>query len=185
MGAQKEITISGVGGQGMILCGTLIAQAAVLYDHKKATLSSEYGTEARGTFARSDVIVSTEEIYFPDVTEPDLIVCLHQKAYERYSGKTDEKCLLVYDLAEVEPDPAQASHEVGIDISERARALGNPATANIITMGIIAGKEDAVSPGAAYQVLESFFGKKGEKVVAMNKKAFDLGYELGKDLKKA
>ena len=90
MNHQKEIILSGVGGQGMILCGTLIAEAAVIHDHKLATLSSEYGTETRGTFAKSDVIVSNEPIYFPDVTEPDLVVCLHQVAYERYSGKLRE-----------------------------------------------------------------------------------------------
>lgn len=43
MSKQKEITISGVGGQGMILCGTMIAEAAAIHDHKRATLSSEYG----------------------------------------------------------------------------------------------------------------------------------------------
>ena len=62
MSVQKEITISGVGGQGLILCGTLLAQAAVCYDGKRATLSSEYGVETRGTFAKSDVIVSDSEI---------------------------------------------------------------------------------------------------------------------------
>ena len=60
MSKQKEIIISGVGGQGMILCGTMIAEAAAIHDHKRATLSSEYGVETRGTFAKSDVIVSDE-----------------------------------------------------------------------------------------------------------------------------
>ena len=40
MSAQKEIIISGVGGQGLIACGTMIAEAAAIHDHKRATLSS-------------------------------------------------------------------------------------------------------------------------------------------------
>ena len=80
-----------------------------LHDHKRATLSSEYGVETRGTFAKSDVIVSDEEIYFPDVTDPDLIICLAQVAYERYSGKVGDKALIIYNEAEVTPNADRAS----------------------------------------------------------------------------
>lgn len=62
MSKQIEVILSGVGGQGLILCGTLLGEAAALYDGKRATLTSEYGVETRGTFAKSDVIVSDEEI---------------------------------------------------------------------------------------------------------------------------
>ncbi len=184
MGVQKEITISGVGGQGMMVCGTLLAEAAVLFDKGNATFSSEYGTEARGTFAKADVIVSEEEIYFPDVTEPDLIICLHQKAYVRYSGKTENHALIIYDPQEVQPDPAQAEYEKSVEISRIAREeLGNPACANIVTMGLIAGLTDCVSVDAGKKAIERFFGKKGEKVLNLNYKAFDRGYEIGKGMK--
>ena len=123
MSKQREITISGVGGQGMILCGTMIAEAAAIHDHKRATLSSEYGVETRGTFAKSDVIVSDEEIFFPDVTEPDLIICLAQVAYERYSGKTGDT-LIIYNEAEVTPDPTQASPREGRQYHQDGQGTG-------------------------------------------------------------
>ena len=181
---QKEVTISGVGGQGMMLCGTMLAEAAAMYDHKKATLSSEYGTETRGTFAKSDVIVSDEEIYFPDVTDPDLVVCLHPIAYARYTGKLSDKCLLIYDSDEVTPDEAQAAHEIGVPILTKALEAGHRQAANIVTMGIISGYLDLIGKEGAYQRLNDFFGKKGEKIVNMNIKAFDMGYEIGEGLKK-
>lgn len=183
MSAQKEITISGVGGQGMILCGTMLAEAAAIHDHKRATLSSEYGVETRGTFAKSDIIVSDEEIYFPDVTEPNLIVCLHQIAYARYSGKIDDKTLLIYNSDEVEPNPANAANEKGIAITKLAKEIGNPATANILTMGIIVGLLEVVTPSGAKGAIRGFFEKKGEKVVALNEKAFDAGLAVGAALK--
>ena len=183
MGVQKEITISGVGGQGMIACGTMIAEAAVLHDHKRATLSSEYGVETRGTFAKSDVIVSDEEIYFPDVTEPDLVVCLHQVAYERYSGKIRPEALLVYSSDDVTPDPSREARERGLPITKEAKEIGGPAVANILTMGVIVGLLDVVAPEAAKEAIRRFFAKKGEKVVALNEKAFERGLELGAGLK--
>lgn len=183
MSAQKEITLSGVGGQGMILCGTLIAEAAVLHDHKLATLSSEYGTETRGTFAKSDVIISDEPIYFPDVTAPDLVVCLHQIAYERYSGKIRKEALLLYDADQVTPHPENSAREKGISISQMAKQAGNPATANIITMGIILGFLQTVSPEGAKAAIGRFFAAKGEKIVTLNHKAFDMGYAYGEKLR--
>lgn len=180
---QKEITISGVGGQGMILCGTMIAEAAAIHDHKRATLSSEYGVETRGTFAKSDVIVSNEEIYFPDVTEPDLIICLHQVAYERYSGKVDDRALIVYNSAEVTPNADRAAFERGVDITQMAKEIGHPAVANIITMGIIVGLLEVISIEGAEDAIRRFFGKRGEKLVALNCKAFEAGYAVGKELR--
>ncbi|QAT48369.1 2-oxoacid:acceptor oxidoreductase [Caproiciproducens sp. NJN-50] len=183
MGKQTEITISGVGGQGMILCGTLIAETAVLQEQKMATLTSDYGVETRGTFSKSDVIISDREIFFPDVTEPDLVVCLAQVAYERYSGKIGEKAILLYDSDSIVPHPEQAARERGIAVSSLARETGNPATANILTMGLIAGFTGAVSSEGAKQSLKEFFGRKGEKVLLLNYKAFDTGYALGRNLK--
>lgn len=182
MSKQKEIIISGVGGQGMILCGTMIAEAAAIHDHKRATLSSEYGVETRGTFAKSDVIVSDEEIFFPDVTEPDLIICLAQVAYERYSGKCGGT-LIIYNAAEITPDPQQAAHEKGVNITKLAKELGHPAVANIITMGIVAGLLEVVTMEGAEDAIRRFFGKKGEKMVALNCKAFEAGYEIGKSFR--
>ena len=167
MGKQNEIIISGVGGQGLILCGTLMAQAAVLHDHRQATLSSEYGVETRGTFAKSDVIISDQEIYFPDVTEPDIIVCLAQTAYERYAGKYGPEVLIIYNQDEVAADPAYSASQQGIDITKISRELGNTAVANIVTLGIVAGE---------------FFGSRGEKTVALNIRAFETGYEIGRNM---
>lgn len=181
---QKEVTISGVGGQGMMLCGTMLAEAAAIYDHLNATLTSEYGAETRGTFAKSDVIVSDEEIFFPDVTDPDLVICLHPIAYAQYSGKLSDKCMLIYNSDEVtEPDPAQADQEIGVAITKTAKEVGHPQTANIVTMGIVSGYLDLIGKEGAYQRIADFFGKKGEKLVNMNKKAFDTGYEIGAGLK--
>ena len=183
MSTEKQIIISGVGGQGMILCGTLIAQAAVLHDGRRATLSSEYGVETRGTFAKSDVIISDEEIYFPDATEPDLVLCLAQPAYERYAGTLPPDVPLVYNTDEVTPRET-GGRQLGVAIDHLARQLGNPATANIITMGIAAGLLDAVTPEGAKAAIAGFFAKKGEKVIALNQKAFEEGLKIGRELKK-
>ena len=182
MSAQKEIILSGVGGQGMILCGTLIAEAAVVHDQKLATLSSEYGTETRGTFAKSDIIISEDPIYFPDVTKPDLVACLHQIAYERYSGKIPKDAFILFDSDQITPHPENSANERGVPISQMAKELGNPATANILTMGIILGQMGIVTPEGATSVIRKFFASKGEKVIELNLRAFNTGCAYGQQL---
>lgn len=176
MSKQTEVILSGVGGQGLILCGTLLGEAAAIYDKKRSTLTSEYGVETRGTFAKSDVIVSDEEIYFPDATNPALCLCLHQIAYKRYAGNLPDTCVMVYDSDQVEPNVETKHKQIGYPITTMARELGNAATANIIAMGIVAKMTGLVTPDAAKHAISNFFASKSEKVVALNHKAFDLGY---------
>lgn len=177
MSSQKEVILSGVGGQGLIVCGTLLGEAAVLFDGKRATLSSEYGVETRGTFAKSDVVVSEEEIYYPEATEPNLILCLAQVAYQRYQeAALPEGAVLIYDSDQVTPGKPRGNH-IGVPILSMARELGNPATANIIAMGLVTRYTGLVSPEAAKQSITRFFGARSQKIVDLNYRAFDLGYQ--------
>lgn len=178
MSKQKEIILSGVGGQGLIVCGTLLGEAAVLFDGKQAALASEYGVETRGTFAKSDVVVSDEEIFYPEAISPNLILCLAQVAYQRYQDfELPEGAVLVYDSDQVEPK-ADAANHIGFPILSMARELGNTATANIISMGIVTKKTGIVTPEAAKKAIARFFASRSQKIIDLNYRAFDMGYAL-------
>lgn len=177
MSTQKEVVLSGVGGQGLIVCGTLLGEAAVLFDGKHATLSSEYGVETRGTFTKSDVIVSERDIYYPEAIAPALVLCLAQVAYERYAGKLPEGALLIYDSDQVEALPGVPGQR-GFPFTSIARELGNLSTLNIVALGLVAAQTGIVSPSAAKQAIAHFWAKRGETVVALNHRAFDTGYSL-------
>lgn len=65
---KKEIVLSGVGGQGVVSVGEVMGLAASLYEENlNATMSASYGSEARGTFTKTDVIISDGEIGYPNV----------------------------------------------------------------------------------------------------------------------
>ena len=65
LGQRYELRFSGSGGQGMILAGIIMAEAAAIYDGKQAVQSQSYGPESRGGASRSEVIISNEEIDYP------------------------------------------------------------------------------------------------------------------------
>lgn len=178
---QKEIILSGIGGQGLILSGTLLGEAATIHEGKNATLTSTYGVETRGTFTKSDIIISDSEIYFPEVINPDIILAIAQVAYDKYATTVDENTVLIYDNGLVKSTEECNGQQFGYSITEIARELGNEKSANIIALGIIIGKTGVLKKESVIEALKKqFFGK--EKVIDLNVKALEKGIKLSEEI---
>jgi len=67
----------------VITAAIILAEAAVIVEGLNATQSQSYGAAARGGATRTDIIISEEEINFPGVTSPNILVCLTQEAYSQ------------------------------------------------------------------------------------------------------
>ena len=81
---KTEIRISGSGGQGVILASVILGTAASLYEGKETVQSQSYGPEARGGASKADVIISDAPVRYPKAREIDIMVCLTQKAADKY-----------------------------------------------------------------------------------------------------
>src|SRR6056297_1427968 len=92
-----EIRLSGAGGQGMILAGIIIAEAALHEEGLNVTQTQSYGPESRGGASRAEVVLSKEVIDFPKVINPDILVALTQKAYDKYSKDVKEDGIVIID----------------------------------------------------------------------------------------
>lgn len=172
-----QIILSGVGGQGLKLSGSILGEAATICDGKNATLTSSYGTETRGTFTKSDVIISNGDIYFPEVLQEDLVLALAQVAYDRYVSGMEEGSIIIYDSELVTDIKESKAKQCGYPITAIARELGNAAVANVIALGIIVKMTEVVSPQAVEKIIKKLFAAK-PKIADLNAKAFYRGYEL-------
>ena len=81
---RTEIRIAGTGGMGVVLAGVILGHAAVVYGGLDAIQSQSYGSEARGTAAKSEVIISNEPIKYPKVRQSDYLIAMSQKALDMY-----------------------------------------------------------------------------------------------------
>jgi 2-oxoglutarate ferredoxin oxidoreductase subunit gamma len=180
MDARKkyQIIFGGVGGQGLVLCGFLLGEAASIYEKKQAVMTMTYGAESRGTFTKADVIVSDEPIDFVEVEEPDVVICLAQQAYERYYNKVKEGALIIYDQDEVKLESSKAEQK-GYRIRHVALENGGVQTANLVSMGILVGLTGLVKKESVLEALESRFAGKDE-VIKKNASSFLKGLELAK-----
>jgi len=133
-----QIRLSGSGGQGLVLGGIMLAEAAIMVG-KRAVNSQAYGPEARGGAARAEVIIDDQAINHIQVTRPDILVCLTQESADRFAAGLVPDGLLVLDTTLVEKPPSVAGRRVLAPLTEIAmNQLGNALVANTIALGIVA-----------------------------------------------
>ncbi|MDW8191661.1 MAG: 2-oxoacid:acceptor oxidoreductase family protein [Synergistota bacterium] len=137
---RKEILLSGYGGQGLVLAGIILAEAAVLYEGKNATHNQSYGPEARGGASRSEVIISDEEVNYPEIESPDILLAMTQDAIDKYGGSVKEDGVVIVDTLYVKDlNPVSKVKSIyKFPITELSiRETGKPLSANVVALGIL------------------------------------------------
>jgi 2-oxoglutarate ferredoxin oxidoreductase subunit gamma len=172
----REIRIAGFGGQGIVLSGQIIGQAASVYGGIFATLTQSYGPEARGGSCTAEVVISSEPIGYPYVQNPTIIIILSQEAYTKYGHNLPAQTKVIIDPDLVKPDPPLNPTLLSIPVTHMAREMGRAVVANIIMLGFLTAVSDLVSyESLKKSVLASVPKGTGE----LNTKAFELGYSYG------
>jgi 2-oxoglutarate/2-oxoacid ferredoxin oxidoreductase subunit beta len=157
-----EIVMAGSGGQGLGLAGLLVGQAAVEYGGLQSSQTQAYGTAARGGFAKSELIISSGDIDYPGVTEPNFVICLSKEAYEKYSGKVPDDCWVVFDSDETGMTVSGKPKEAGFAMGSAAKAIGEPQSANLVALGVLVRHTGMMAAGPVEKAIASRFpGKPG------------------------
>ena len=81
----SKFVFTGSGGQGVITAAIILAEAAVILENLNAVQTQIYGAAARGGATRTNVIISDTEIFYPKVNQANVLVCLTQEAYMKFS----------------------------------------------------------------------------------------------------
>lgn len=174
-----EIRIAGFGGQGVMLAANIIGKAVAIHGGGYATMTQNYGPEARGGASSSQLVLSPEPILYPYTTRPDVLVVLSQEAYTRFAPEMSPTGLLLVeeDLVRVSDLPAGV-RLYSIPATRMAEELGKKMVMNVITVGCFAAKTGLV-PKQAYinAVRESVPAAHRD----LNVRAFERGYEYGMD----
>lgn len=171
-----EIRLSGTGGQGIILAGIILAEAAIL-EGKNAIQSQSYGPEARGGASKSEVLISDGDIYYPKVANPDIFLALSQEACDKYAGGVKDSGTVIIDSSiTFDHKGKEGIKVISVPILNTAEdKLQKPMVANIIALGAIVGSTGILSKDALEKAVLSRVPKGTEE---LNKKALEEGYAL-------
>ncbi len=173
---RTEIRLAGFGGQGIVLGGYILGKAASIFDRKYATMTQNYGPEARGGACTSNVVVEDGPIAYPTVTEPDILVLMSQEAYTTYKPNVQKGVQVVYDEDLVKVDEGLPGEMIPVPAMRLAEELGRKIVANIVILGFLAAVTGVLSPEAMKQ---SVLSTVPAHTRDLNEKAFHLGYEEG------
>ncbi|MCP4691022.1 MAG: pyruvate ferredoxin oxidoreductase [Desulfobacterales bacterium] len=175
---RTELQLGGFGGQGIISAGKIIGQAAAIYDKLEACFTQSYGPEARGGAAGSQVVISSDPIHYPNITEPGSAVIMSLGAYEKYTPMLTSGGMLLIDDGLVKlPDNHRGDITThGVPATRRAEEMGNVRAANTVMLGFWTALVGAVSREAMrHSISESV----PPKTVEVNMKAFEYGFRAG------
>jgi 2-oxoglutarate ferredoxin oxidoreductase subunit gamma len=167
---RTEILVSGRGGQGIVRIGQILGLAAVRQG-LAATMLVSHGTETRGGYVRSQVVIADWCVDSPVVERADCFCALSQEAYDRFKGLV--RGTLVHEL-DVAPDHDEALRRVALGGAHlAAEQLGSPLFASAVFLGAAARVLEAVLDKA--RVVEAL-AERIPRHVTENRRAFDLGW---------
>ncbi|MBE0430213.1 MAG: 2-oxoacid:acceptor oxidoreductase family protein [Dehalococcoidia bacterium] len=172
-----EIRIAGSGGQGILLAGIILAEAALL-DRKYVAQTANYGPEARGGNSISEVVISDGEIDYPSALEVDLLVALSQEACDRNLAGVKEGGSVIVDSNLVPNVPWQTA--ACLPFGEIARKAGEKRAINMAALGAVASFCPAVSADSIIAVMAK---RLPAAKVEINQQAFNEARQAADNLR--
>lgn len=175
-----EILIGGYGGQGILLAGWILGNAAMRKGYYSTYLPS-YGPEARGGRCASRVVIDDEkEVDCPLVRNADYLVVMYQEAYDSYIRLLKPSGILIYDNDLVTlDDRAKKAKIYAVPSTRIAESIGRKIVANIVMIGAFTAISNLIDKETMKKsVIEGLRGR----YVDLNMRAFEAGYEYGRKL---
>jgi 2-oxoglutarate ferredoxin oxidoreductase subunit gamma len=173
-----ELRIAGFGGQGVIMCASVIGRAASIVEDGYATMTQNFGPEARGGACSAQLVLSPTPVLYPYVVKPDIMVLMSQEAYVKFARdiKPGGTLLIEQDLVRVNESPARDVKVFGIPATRMAEELGKRMVLNIVMTGFFGAISGLLQRESLLKAVEDSVPA---AFAELNRKAFNAGYDYG------
>jgi 2-oxoglutarate ferredoxin oxidoreductase subunit gamma len=172
-----EIRIAGFGGQGVILSAIVLGKAASIFQGAFATMTQNFGPEARGGACSAQLVLSDSPILYPYVTRPDILVVMSQEAYVRFGPELKDGGILIVEQDLVRVSDADKKFQVfSIPATRIAEVLGKRMVLNSVMVGFFTAVTSLLEPDAVRKAVADSVPASFQE---LNLKAFDKGLEYG------
>ncbi len=173
-----EMRIAGSGGQGVIISGTILAQAGVFGGYHVVQTQS-YGPEARGGTSVSDIILSYAEIDYPKTLGLDILLAFNQRACDENLRDMKHQGLVIVDTDLV--DYVFWGNVVRAPFSRLSqKKYGEQKFANMLALGVLTPLCPWFSSRSIHKAIAQ---RMPQGTVRSNLAAFREGIKLGNALK--
>jgi len=173
----ERVIIAGAGGQGIMLLGKVLAEAAMA-ENKNVTWLPSYGAEVRGGTANCMVIISDEEIGSPYINRADSLIIMNEPSLTRFAGRIKETGVLIVNGSLAKEDINTRAKVLKFGFTEIADRLGNAKVANMVALGCFLAWTKLIDLKTVIGVFEKYAPKDKKDLVLVNKNALLSGAEL-------
>lgn len=182
---ERNLLVAGFGGQGVMMLGTLLAQATCDSTDKHVTYFPSYGAEMRGGTANCYVVISDDEIGAPVMDAMEDMIVMNDPSLHKFIGKLKPGGTLFINSSIVVSDPGRDDITVvKAPVTEMSLEMGNPKVLNIIMLGVYIGYTDVVPADVILEGIRNKIGKKKPELLPLNEEAFNKGLAIGRAAKK-
>lgn len=171
---QNEVMFAGFGGQGILLSGKILAQAAMEKGFEVAWIPS-YGPEMRGGTAYCTVVISDRPIGSPIIKNPRHLVAMNRPSLEKFASVVKPEGVVLVNRSLI---PVKAGRddidELIVPVTGIANELGSVKAANIVALGAFVARSGIIDFELLKQTVKKEFAKK-EKFIPLNMEALERG----------
>ncbi|HVI09179.1 MAG TPA: 2-oxoacid:acceptor oxidoreductase family protein [Candidatus Binatia bacterium] len=174
-----EIRIAGFGGQGVILSAMVLGKAASIFQSGFATVTQNFGPEARGGACSAQLIISDAPVLYPYVTQPDILVVMSQEAYTRFAPELKDGGTLIVEQDLVRVSAIDQRKEIkvySVPATRLAEELGKKMVQNAVMVGFFTALTGLLDPDA---VRKAVADSVPANFRSLNLQAFEKGFERG------
>jgi 2-oxoglutarate ferredoxin oxidoreductase subunit gamma len=171
-----RIIVAGAGGQGIMLLGKILAEAA-MREGRNVTYLPAYGAEVRGGTANCMIVMSDSEIGSPLVQEADSLIIMNEPSLVRFAGTIAKKGTIFVNSSLVS-ESARGLCGCAFPFTDIAAGLGNQKVANMVALGCFCEKTKAVELNTVIQIVDENTPAAKKEAAALNKKALAAGQQL-------
>ncbi len=174
---EQSVIIAGFGGQGVILAGKILAQAAM--DHGLAvTWLPSYGPEMRGGTANCTVVLSSDEVGSPIVDEPNALIAMNLPSLVKFEPIMAQGGTIIVNSSLIDRGVERKDiNEVSIRLNDLTEKVGDPRSINMIALGAYVKATASVPLAVVTAAMARMLEKGGKKrFIPMNEQALNVGY---------
>ena len=180
---ERNLMVAGFGGQGVMTLGKFLADATCNSTDKNVTFFPSYGAEQRGGTANCYVVISDDEIGAPMGDAMNDLIVMNDASLNKFLYKLLPGGTLYINSSIVTTEVTREDIKVvKAPVTELALELGNSKVLNIIMLGVYIGYTEVIPAEVVWDTIEHKLGKK-PALLPLNKKAFEMGLEIGRKQK--
>jgi len=170
--SRTELRITGLGGQGVVLSAHIVGKAASIFADKHATMLQSFGPEARGSACSATLVIRDEEVLYPYIRRPAILVALSQEGYSKYADELAPDGILIHEADLVTPSLKPGQKAFSVPSTRIAEELGRKIVQNIVMLGFFTAVSQLLTREQVRNAVESSVPSGTE---VLNLAAFDAG----------